>query len=362
MNTAFRDIVGNDSIKTYLERMVAKNAIGNSLLFAGPDGVGKSLFAQALAEMILGNRHKIEAGNHPDLHIYRPEGKIGMHSIASMRHFSEEVYLAPFEAKWKVFVIHDAERMLPYSANALLKTFEEPALDTVIILLSSAPESLLPTILSRCRTIRFQALANEEVASLIQAKLNIEVSEAKRLAELSGGSLGRAFHLAKQGGNEVRQFVFELLSKGKVSTYSELSQMAKRIGDRVEESKKSEEELVRLELLRGATESYLTSVQKQNLEKEIEGAVSMRQANLAQSLFNVVLSWYRDMHLMLVNGNRAYLVNRDYEQDIEQALQRGEICSLETVQKALSDAMLGVSRSTPLSMCLERLFLSLNLL
>ena len=136
----FEDIVGNDQIKEYLKRMVEQRAVANSLLFAGPEGIGKSLFAHALAKMLLGS------DSHPDLHVYRPEGKIGMHSIDSMRQFSEDVYLAPFQGQWKVFIIHDAERMLTYSANALLKTFEEPAKDALIILLSSAPAALLPTI------------------------------------------------------------------------------------------------------------------------------------------------------------------------------------------------------------------------
>ena len=80
-----------------------------------------------------------------------------MHSIDALRSLQKEVYLAPYEAKWKVFIIHDADRMLPTSANALLKTFEEPYKTSVIILLSSKPENL-PTLLSRCRRWHFNSL------------------------------------------------------------------------------------------------------------------------------------------------------------------------------------------------------------
>jgi DNA polymerase-3 subunit delta' len=123
MNKAFDDIIGNDQIKNYLAGMVEKRMIAQSLLFAGPDGIGKSLFAQSFAKLIVGAKNP----SHPDIYHYHTEGKIGMHSIQSMRQFSEEVYLGPYEAKKKVFIIHDAHRMLTYSANALLKTFEEPA-------------------------------------------------------------------------------------------------------------------------------------------------------------------------------------------------------------------------------------------
>ena len=137
----FKHILGNDQIKFFLSQTLKLGTVGNSLLFAGPDGVGKSLFAEAFAKALISqddpkgsHRDKIESGNHPDIRVYRPEGKIGMHSLGSMRQFTEEVYQSPFEAKFKVFIIHDADRMLPASSNALLKTFEEPLQNSIIIL------------------------------------------------------------------------------------------------------------------------------------------------------------------------------------------------------------------------------------
>ena len=86
--TCFDQILGNEEVKTQLNSMLAKNAIGHSLLFAGPDGVGKSLFAYVLAAKLFANGslaeshlHKIRTGIHPDIHLYRPEGKLGLHPI-----------------------------------------------------------------------------------------------------------------------------------------------------------------------------------------------------------------------------------------------------------------------------------------
>ena len=136
----FSQIIGNEEIKKRLTRMLSKRAIGHALLFSGPDGIGKSLFAWAFAAQLMAeydpeidHARKIQSGQHPDIHIYRPEGKIGLHSIQSLRQLSQEVHLPPYEASWKVFIIHDADRMLSYSANTLLKTFEEPPPRTVII-------------------------------------------------------------------------------------------------------------------------------------------------------------------------------------------------------------------------------------
>src|SRR6476659_2342029 len=97
--TCFSQMIGNEEIKQQLQRMISKKAIGHALLFAGLEGVGKSLFAWALAAQILkeydpqkDHARKLAAGQHPDMHIYRPEGKLGLHSIQAMRHLSEEVY------------------------------------------------------------------------------------------------------------------------------------------------------------------------------------------------------------------------------------------------------------------------------
>ncbi|MCE5317277.1 MAG: AAA family ATPase [Parachlamydia sp.] len=347
-------IIGNQPIRHYLEHMVATQAVNNSLLFAGPDGIGKSLFALELARQILGEE------SHPDLHLYRPEGKIGLHSIQSMRQMSEEVYMAPFKGKHKVFIIQDAERMLPTSANALLKTFEEPAADTLIVLISSAPASLLPTILSRCRKIYFHPLEEQEIAQFLQEKRQLSTAEAEHLAQLSQGSLGNAIRLLEQGGNQVRATILNQLAKGKAASYTALSDLASELAGLVQDSLKQMGATWRTEMLEERRDQ-LTSAQRQTLEKEVDGALAMREHQDAQALFDMILGWYRDMHLLHVNGNRAYLIHRDYEADIEQALQRGEILPLEKVQQALAEASLTLERSTPLHYCLETLLLKLRL-
>lgn len=348
--------------------MVQKNAISNSLLFAGPDGIGKSLFAEAFAKQIIcaddpssAHLSKLESGNHPDIHIYRPEGKIGMHSISSLRSFNEEVYLPPYEATRKVFIIHDAERMLTYSANALLKTFEEPSLDSIIILLSRAPELLLPTIMSRCTSVYFHILPENEIAQILVTKGGAGEGEAKRLAALSRGSAGNAFRLLQQGESGARDLILGLFVKGACGNYTDLAQKAREISDIVDASTTQVEESAKAELKRGYTEK-LSAVQQQAIEKEVDGIATMKTIGEAQSLFDIILSWYRDLHLLVANGNRELVFHRDYLSQLDLVVQRGSILPIEVVQKAINEARLALERSTPLNFCLESLFLKLNLL
>ncbi len=348
----FEQIIGNEQIKGYLKSIIAKKAIANSFLFAGPSGIGKGLFAEALTSELLGS------AAHPDMHIYRPEGKLGLHSIEAMRNFSEKVYMAPFQGPWKVFIIHDAERMLPYSANALLKTFEEPAIDTIIILISSMPASLLPTILSRCRALYFQCLSDEQVALLLESRWKVEAAEARRIAGMAKGSMGKAVHLIERGGDETRRSLLNFLSKGKQNSYKDIREFTEKLGEKIEISKKQIEEASKADLFSGQWEN-LSAVQKNDLEKEIEGVVALQQMQLSQSLFADILGWFRDLQLLSVNGNLAFLIHRDYEEVLQQALQRGEVQPLAKIQQAISDAQLAVDRATALSLSLETLFLKL---
>ncbi len=353
MNQSFEHILGNDHIKESLRHMIESKSIANSLLFEGLDGIGKSLFAEALAKMILDTDNL----NHPDLYIYRPEGKIGMHSIDSMRQFCEKVYLSPFQASWKVFIIHDAERMLPSAANALLKTFEEPSLDSVIILLSSQSSSLLPTVLSRCRTVRFHHIEKELIVGFLNSRFSLSEDEAKSIAMLSKGSIGEATRLAEEGGNTIRMQVLDYLSATQ-NSYPFLIRTAREICDLVEVAKKQEETDVRGALLRGV-ETELTAAQQQNLDKEIDGAVSLRQAGYAQSIFDVILSWHRDLHLLQIGGRRDLIMNEDRLVDLERCMQ-GKVLPLEKAFAAIKEAKLLLDRSTGLHIVLENLFLKIS--
>lgn len=365
----FSTIIGNDHIKEYLTRLIGKQRFGHLLLFAGPEGVGKTLFAEEFAKRVLTlddpqGRHlyKLNAGTHPDLHIYRPEGKIGMHSIAAMRALSEEVYLPPYEAARKVFIIQDADRMLSYSANALLKTFEEPAPETLIILVSSSPEQLLPTILSRCSTFHFHALSTSELVQLLTTQKNLPAEEAQRIARLAQGSAGRADRLSRQTEDPLRQAVLKMLALGRFESYSALLAKVKELADFMESSTKNAEAASKEELLKGYCDK-LSAVQRESLEKEIEGVAAMRLQREAEAFFDLLLAWHRDLHLLSVKGDHKLLLLPDYLKELQQALSANpKLLPLETLFEAIKTAKLALARSTGLALCLENLYLRLNML
>ncbi|KAF3363156.1 Uncharacterized protein PHSC3_000343 [Chlamydiales bacterium STE3] len=298
---------GNNRIKSYLKLLVTTNRVPNSLLFVGSKSTSKELFAEELASLLVGGA----IASHPDVYCYKPEGKIGMHGVEGIRQLKEEAYLPPYKSAKKVFLIYDAERMLPYSANAVLKIFEEPPAYNIIILISSFPEKILPTILSRCHIVRFQGSASCQI--------------------------------------KVNPTVLFLLDQRKNLSYPQLLKAVKLLVKEIEDLSNSQGEIPK----------DLSPFQLQLMEKQNEGASAIRVLTAAEAVFEQVMGWFRDMALLQCNGLPEHLYHIGYEQLLIQAGQRGEFEELEKIQQVVLEAKLALERSAPLQYVLEHLFLSI---
>ena len=139
---------------------------------------------------------RISFSEHPDVGMIVPNKKTIY--IDAVRHLVEEAQYRPFEGRGRVFIIDEAEKLgltRKAAANALLKTLEEPAQTTHLILITSQPSSLLQTIHSRCQTFRFAAPEREELISLLKNEHDYPQKEAELAASVSRGSIGGAVEL-----------------------------------------------------------------------------------------------------------------------------------------------------------------------
>ena len=220
--SGFDAIFGQDAAIDWLRRAYLKDRLPHGLIFAGPAGVGKATTAAALAALLLCENPNqttrcgkcpacaaFDANTHPDYHVITKEliryhDKTGKSKGIDLSiHVLRPELIEPAGRKsvmgrGKVFVIEQAELMNPQAQNALLKTLEEPAGRTAIILLTDQPGVLLPTIRSRCQTLRFAALDNELVQKELR-KRKIDPALAAFAAELSRGSLGIALKWIEDG-------------------------------------------------------------------------------------------------------------------------------------------------------------------
>ena len=112
--------------------------------------------------------------------------------VEQMRLIEREANYRPYEGKARVFLIDDADKLNDSSANALLKVLEEPPHTSHIVLLTSRPDMLLPTIRSRCQMIRFSPLTAAEIETHLAKNKIATAGEARVRARVAVGSLGRA--------------------------------------------------------------------------------------------------------------------------------------------------------------------------
>lgn len=208
-------LIGHDEQLKQLHTAASSGRLAHAYLFSGLDGIGKKLSALQFTKELFGGDTRVEKNTHPDLFMISAEKKDI--TIEQVREMQAKVQLHPLEAKYKIVIIDDAEKMNQASANSLLKTLEEPPSATHFFLITSREELLLPTIISRCQRVAFSPLSLADIARLIKENRGIDDETAKRLAEISGGSLSFALSFPLELLNEAFSFSQKLVS-GNIKT------------------------------------------------------------------------------------------------------------------------------------------------
>jgi len=211
----FTQIRGHQKVLKLLTRIRETEKFASAYIFSGPEGVGKRLTAIAFAKSLLcmaKNKDscetcpaciQVERGNHPDLILVKPEK--GVITVDSIRNLKRTLSWKSFAGGKKICIVDEADQMNIHAANAFLKTLEEPAPETIIILITSKPYRLLPTIISRCQQIKFQPLPFPDTAELIRLKKKeVERNDALLMASLTEGSPGKALSLEVEYIKELR--------------------------------------------------------------------------------------------------------------------------------------------------------------
>lgn len=233
---------GNQRVKEVLRRMMASRRVPGALLFAGEEGVGKKLFALELAKALNCRapvkmeacdacpsctrimeftlpaaddkeaHKKIIWSAHSDVGLARPYNRAILVDV--MRDLEREANFRPYEGNARIFIIEDAEKLNEASSNAILKTLEEPPATSHLILLTSRPAALLPTIRSRCQTIRFAPLAPADIeAALLRDKQHkFSAADARLLAHAARGSIGRALTISLDAYRAQREAMLDVLN------------------------------------------------------------------------------------------------------------------------------------------------------
>ncbi|MBX3438323.1 MAG: DNA polymerase III subunit delta' [Planctomycetaceae bacterium] len=241
----WRELRGHIRQREQLAQAVRRGRLAHAYLFIGPEGIGKARFAECLAQSLLCRQRaagtidacgvctgciQVQAATHPDLiRVRLPDGKrelpieliIGAQERRGREGLCHELSLRPMSADRRIAIVEDAHTMNTASANALLKTLEEPPPGSVLILLTPSSDAILPTIRSRCQPLMFAPLNDGEIAALIRDLGWADDDEVIRTtAALATGSLATARQLLQPELRQLRLRLFSLLDRADMDAWT----------------------------------------------------------------------------------------------------------------------------------------------
>lgn len=206
MNT-FADVIGHEDIVEHLKSAIRMKKISHAYIFAGEDGMGKNFVADIFAAAIQCESSQDEpcthcksclqaaTNNHPDIkRITHEKASISVDDIRLQ--LNNDIGIKPYSSPYKIYMIDEAEKMTEAAQNALLKTIEEPPEYAVIILLTNQVNAFLQTILSRCVTLEFKVVDQNEIKKYLMEKIKIPDYQADISATFASGNLGKAVKYA----------------------------------------------------------------------------------------------------------------------------------------------------------------------
>ncbi len=224
--------IGFEKIKKAFSRLRDQNNLGHAYLFTGQDMIGKRTFALELVKKI-NAMHKLPQ-EHPDVfyisNILKEDGKI---SIEQARNLKKFLALKPYFGPYKFAIIDNAHEMTHEAGHSILKVLEEPPANSVLILISSQPRQILPTVLSRCETVKF-CPHKTDILERYFRELGLNAEQIKFLVRFSNGRIGMAIDLHKNNSFSMIKKVIEDFQKMlKMPLYQKFEHISLLLNDKL---------------------------------------------------------------------------------------------------------------------------------
>ena len=282
---AFKDISGNLRVKRILQKALLKGRMPNSLLFSGPEGVGKSEMALVLAKAlnceqmeddaceVCSSCKAISGEKFPDVMSISAERNAI--KIEQIRLLKQTAYLRPMIGKKRVFIVGEAEKMTEEATNSFLKILEEPPFFSHIILTTHNPYLILPTIKSRCQILSFSPVSREEMEKILTEK-GYKKEQAKLIPLLVRGNLEHALSLEWEEVQRKRKHAWQL---------------------------------------------FLVLLRKKDVSDFVRNYTSSKNIFIREELEEILeffSSFCRDFVLIREKGDFSYLLNPDYREEIQE--------------------------------------------
>ncbi len=207
----FTDFIGNDKAKQLIKYQVCSNRLPHAIIIEGEEGLGKRTFAREIALNLLcrgeekpcrscSQCSKVMHGVHPDVFEYSATGAPQSFKVKTVRDIIDDTYVKPNEADYKIYILGNCQGMNASAQNALLKVLEEPPEYVLFILTVTNKSALLPTVLSRCVTLKVEGVDHSIAADYVAEFCNgTDYAEVRALADMYDGNIGKMIECVQEG-------------------------------------------------------------------------------------------------------------------------------------------------------------------
>lgn len=318
----------------------------NAYLFSGPTGVGKKTAAQAFAMVCncqntsdSGSRtaagkasgagdhmhsppafccgrcrscRKISSNNHPDVHWILPSGNYI--KVDQIRKLCQRLSLKPYEAKTRLVIIAEAHMLNPEAGNTLLKVLEDPPEKTLFILTARQASDLLPTILSRCRHIRFNPISRENIKRYLEVHCEVAPKDADIVAAMADGSLSNAMAMVEKDWITHRHWVIKTL----------------------------------------------TTLDKQSINYQLAFSDFLaKSGSRVETTLDIIRSWYRDLAVSAYMPEQ--LINKDLSDEIVKRSKQFSMARLLDISRKIEDTARRIQANTNIRLAMDSLIIALSI-
>lgn len=339
-------------VQRFLASAAQEGRLSHAYLFVGPPGAGKTEMARALAQCVVcpqgGDSScdeciRVAHGTHPDVHVYAPASATG-YLVAQVRELSQDVSLAPVRAHAKVYILRDVGLLRGASANALLKTIEEPPAGVMFILIARSVAQVLPTIASRCQQVPFRVIETEAAVRTVESKTGADETAARIALAVAGTPERAAAFLSSPDRRQVRRLVVRTLGELPRDDDWDVLVAARGIVEAVRaplgQAKKD------LEASEKENADYLGAAALKRLAEASKRELTARERSGMMEALAAVSSLLRDV-LMRLEGVSQPITNADAAEVVDRLVKtssaQGVLAGLDAVSRAADDLAHNVS-------------------
>ena len=325
----FSDIIGQDHIKEHLKSAIESKKVSHAYIIHGEKNAGKEFIAETFAMalecedesstepcMECHSCKQAITRNHPDIItlIHEKPGTIGVEDIR--KSIVSDVSVRPYNGKWKIYLINDAEKMSVQAQNALLKTLEEPPDYVVIMLLTSNISALLPTIISRSTVLNMRPVDDKTVRKYLMERIHVPDYQADICVAFARGNIGKAKHLAtSEDFDNIKNDAVRVLKYAHEMEMSEFVSALNQI-----------------------------SVYKINIEDYLD----------------ILLIWYRDVLMFKATGDLDSLVFKEEIRSIRERAGRSSYEAVERIIEAIEKTKVRLKANVNFELAMELLLLAIK--